>query len=152
MLEFEYRRVGPVIREQRMAVKLSIDQLAARSGVSPIHLLKIEKLKVRNPQETTIRKIAQGLEVACSSLFGMDQALRNPNLDEVSCGEILQQLRWERDLSLRQLGRITDMNFAHLGVIENGVTPRELTVVKIAQGLGVGVNVLFGEVLKDSKF
>lgn len=63
------RRVANNLRERRKARGLSLDQLAAASGVSRAALSQIETLK-SNPSLSVLWKIAVGLEIPFSELLG----------------------------------------------------------------------------------
>jgi transcriptional regulator with XRE-family HTH domain len=63
------RRVAVNLREKRKARGLSLDQLAAASGVSRAALSQIETLK-SNPSLSVLWKIAVGLEIPFAELLG----------------------------------------------------------------------------------
>ncbi len=63
------RRVGTLLREKRKARGLSLDELAALSGVSRAALSQIE-LRKSNPSLGVLWKIAVGLGIPFSELIG----------------------------------------------------------------------------------
>jgi len=65
------RRVGRQLREKRKARALSLDELAAASGVSRAALSQIELYK-SNPSLGVLWKIAVGLGIPFSELIGAD--------------------------------------------------------------------------------
>jgi transcriptional regulator with XRE-family HTH domain len=63
------RRVGENLRRRRLASKLSLDDLAVKSGVSRAALSQIESLR-GNPTVGVIWKIAVGLAIPFSEIIG----------------------------------------------------------------------------------
>ncbi len=62
----------------------------------------------------------------------------------VSVGRLLRQLRQERDLSIRELGRISGISANALSMIERGRTsPSVSTLYRLTDALGVPVTALF---------
>jgi len=59
---------GRIIKQQRIALQLTLQQLADRSGVSPSHLGRIERGQ-RFPSAHILRKIAQPLGFDEDELF-----------------------------------------------------------------------------------
>jgi transcriptional regulator with XRE-family HTH domain len=58
----------------------------------------------------------------------------------VSFGEKLKRLREERDMSLRELSRKSDLALSHVQYLERDArTPGEETLRKLAQALGVSL-------------
>lgn len=63
-----------------------------------------------------------------------------------SFGIRLRQIRLEKKLSLRKLADIADMSHVNIAEIEKGLTnPGLLTIVKLADALGVHPGELHGE-------
>ena len=56
--------VGKRLREMREARALSLRQVAARAGISPSHLRRLELERVHNPTIETLICIAQGLNMS----------------------------------------------------------------------------------------
>ena len=70
------KHFGPTIRDRREHLKLSdpafsLRQVAARIGIEPAYLSKIERREVRPPSEATIVQIAQELELDKDVLLAM---------------------------------------------------------------------------------
>ncbi|WP_243291584.1 XRE family transcriptional regulator [Bacillus sp. FJAT-47783] len=63
---------GAKIRMLRTAQKLSLKELAEKSGVSVSMISQIER-KVTDPTLTTLYKLCKGLDVSISSLLGNDE-------------------------------------------------------------------------------
>ena len=61
---------GEVIRRQRVTIPLTLQELAAKAGVSPSHLGRIERGE-RFPSARILRKIAQPLGLREDELFTM---------------------------------------------------------------------------------
>src|SRR4051812_40356784 len=63
------RRVAENLRERRRTLGLSLDDLAAASGVSRAALSQIETCKT-NPSLSVLWKVAVGLQIPFSELIG----------------------------------------------------------------------------------
>ena len=59
---------GRLIRQQRMMIPLTLQELAVRSGVSQSHLGRIERGE-RFPSASTLQKIAEPLNLDVNELF-----------------------------------------------------------------------------------
>jgi len=60
--------LGNAIKEQRYALGISQEELAARAGLHRTYVSEVERGE-RNPSITSIEKLAQALEVSFTSLF-----------------------------------------------------------------------------------
>ena len=70
------KHFGPTIRDKREQLRLSdraysLRQVAARVGIEPAYLSKIERREVRPPSEATIVQIARVLEIDKDVLLAM---------------------------------------------------------------------------------
>jgi len=68
MNEFDRTNLGEVIRQQRITMPLTLQQLASMSGVSASHLGRIERGE-RFPSASILRKVAQPLGFKEDELF-----------------------------------------------------------------------------------
>jgi transcriptional regulator with XRE-family HTH domain len=66
----ETLNLGTIVRRQRNRLGLSLVELAAKSGVSPSHLGRIENAQ-RYPSTNILRKIARPLELNEEELFNL---------------------------------------------------------------------------------
>ena len=66
----ETLNLGTIVRRQRNRLGLSLVELAAKSGVSPSHLGRIENAQ-RYPSINILRKIAKPLELDEEELFNL---------------------------------------------------------------------------------
>ncbi len=75
--------LGKIIRQQRVMVPLTLQELGARAGVSPSHLGRIEK-GGRFPSARILRKIAKPLGFDEDELFALAGYLspRSPSMAE----------------------------------------------------------------------
>ena len=64
----EKNNLGKLIKQQRVMVPLTLQELAARSGISPSHLGRIERGE-RFPSAHILRKIAEPLGFEENELF-----------------------------------------------------------------------------------
>jgi len=62
--------LGRILRQQRVTIPLTLQELAARSNVSPSHLGRIERGE-RFPSASILRKIAKPLDFDESELFAL---------------------------------------------------------------------------------
>lgn len=69
---------GREVRARRLVMAMTLDLLAERSGLTPNYIGGVETNK-RDPSLSTMRKIAKGLNVPLSSLFGP-----NPDLSSTA--------------------------------------------------------------------
>ena len=60
--------LGELLRQQRVAIPLTLQELAASSGVSPSHLGRVERGE-RFPSASTLRRIAPPLGIEEYELF-----------------------------------------------------------------------------------
>lgn len=63
--------MGYVIKEMRKSLKMSQEELSARSGVSRSTISKLETDEESIATTDTLRKIANALGVSVGKLFGM---------------------------------------------------------------------------------
>jgi transcriptional regulator with XRE-family HTH domain len=71
MIMHEYRcNIGQIIKQQRQAANLTLNELAASSGVSPSHLGRIEKGE-RFPSAFILQRIAKPLGFNENEMFTM---------------------------------------------------------------------------------
>jgi transcriptional regulator with XRE-family HTH domain len=68
---------GPEIRRRRVALGMTLEQLAEGSGLTPNYIGTIENGK-RDPSLSTILSLAKGLRVHPAELFGGVQDLSPP--------------------------------------------------------------------------
>jgi len=75
-----------IIKQRRIAVRLTIRELAVISGVSASHLARIERGQ-RFPSAHTLRKIARPLSINEGELFALAGFLSTPDgIDETMGG------------------------------------------------------------------
>ncbi len=73
---------GRLIRQQRVMIPLTLQQLAVRSGVSPSHLGRMERGE-RFPSASVLQKIAKPLNIDINELFTLAGYLP-PQPDNIS--------------------------------------------------------------------
>lgn len=73
---------GRLIRQQRVMIPLTLQQLAVRSGVSPSHLGRMERGE-RFPSASILQKIAKPLNIDINELFTLAGYLP-PQPDNIS--------------------------------------------------------------------
>lgn len=83
MLDNYGKNLGRIIKQQRLMVPLTLQELAAMSGVSPSHLGRIERGE-RFPSASILRKVAKPLGFGEDELFTLAGYLspRSPMIAE----------------------------------------------------------------------
>ena len=83
----EKNNLGKIIKQQRVMVPLTLQELAARSGISPSHLGRIERGE-RFPSAHILRKIAEPLGFEENELFTLADYLSpvSPTIAEGNLG------------------------------------------------------------------
>lgn len=76
----DLERFGQEVRKRRKALKLTLEQLAERAGMSSNYLGSIERGQV-NPSVSTVVAVADGLGVAPGELVGEVQPLGAKGLE-----------------------------------------------------------------------
>lgn len=75
----DLERFGQEVRKRRKAMKLTLEQLAERAGMSSNYLGSIERGQV-NPSVSTVNAVADGLGIAPGELVGEVTKLSEPGL------------------------------------------------------------------------
>jgi len=101
----EAQNLGSLIKRQGTRIGLTLTALAAKSGVSPTHLSRIEKAR-RYPSPNVLRKIAQPLGLEEKKLFNLADYL--PSEQPMSPDQEKHKLRAELDILLNRV--IADAN------------------------------------------
>jgi transcriptional regulator with XRE-family HTH domain len=78
--------LGDYLREQRVAAKLSLRQLAAQTGVSNPYLSQIER-GLRRPSAEVLQQLAKGLRISAETLY-IRAGILSPDQSEVRSVEI----------------------------------------------------------------
>lgn len=124
--------LGDQVRALRESKNLSLETLAALTGLSPSYISEIER-KQTVPSLTTLRKIAKVFDVPVSLFLG--------NTRKVSLvTEKLVRARKNRGMSQKELALKAGVSPGLIGQIETEkVYPSLKTIEKIAEALGVSV-------------
>jgi transcriptional regulator with XRE-family HTH domain len=77
----DLERVGQNIRAERERAGLSLSQLAAATGISKAHLVRLEK-GGGNPSLEILARIAEALEVTVADLVGSPKLTFSPATDQ----------------------------------------------------------------------
>ncbi|MQL52147.1 helix-turn-helix domain-containing protein [Desulfofundulus thermobenzoicus] len=119
--------LGDKIRLLRAEKNLSLQDLAARAGISLSYLSEIERGTVY-PALSTLKRIAEGLDVSPTSIMGQEGSL----------GHKLKALREEYGLTQAQLANLAGVTAGLIGQIEQGkVQPSLKTLEKLSEVMGV---------------
>jgi len=85
-------KIGPVVQKERKRRKLTLEQLATRSGVSKSMLSQIERGEA-NPTFAVVWSLTQALEIDFSELIGGSAAARSANDIEVTSAAHTPEIR-----------------------------------------------------------
>ncbi|MBE3584743.1 helix-turn-helix domain-containing protein [Desulfofundulus thermocisternus] len=119
--------LGDKIRILRSEKNLSLQELASRAGISLSYLSEIERGTVY-PALSTLKRIAEALEVSPTSIMGQEGSL----------GHKLKALREEYGLTQAQLANLAGVTAGLIGQIEQGkVQPSLKTLEKLSEVMGV---------------
>ena len=141
---------GNLIRVYRKSNKMTIKELAAKSGVSEISIRSYENNK-RNPKYETLEKIADVLGIPVSEILGYKLQGQCDNLRALSLGERIRTIRKNKKITLKELGVMIGVSEQAIGQYERG--ERELkfkTLLLIAKALGVPVSELLNEECEEN--
>ncbi len=119
--------LGDKVRLMRTEKNLSLQDLAHKAVISLSYLSEIERGTVY-PALSTLRRIAEGLEVPASTIIGQEGSL----------GHRLKSLREEYGLTQAQLANLAGVTAGLIGQIEQGkVQPSLKTLEKLSEVMGV---------------
>jgi transcriptional regulator with XRE-family HTH domain len=76
-----WSELGTFIRDQRRSVRLSLRQLAKRSGISNPYLSQIER-GIRRPSADILQQLARALQISCETLYVHAGILDRSSRDE----------------------------------------------------------------------
>lgn len=126
--EVEYSlSLGDKIRMMRSDKKFSLQDFSQKAGISLSYLSEIERGTVY-PAISTLKRIAEELEVPASTLIGQEGSL----------GHRLKSLREEYGLTQAQLAGLAGVTAGLIGQIEQGkVQPSLKTLEKVSEVMGV---------------
>ena len=88
--------LGDYLKEQRLAARLSLRQLADQVGVSNPYLSQIER-GLRKPSAEILQQIARALEISSETLY-----VRAGILEEREGADLVAEIRRDPDLSEEQ--------------------------------------------------
>ncbi|MGB9812902.1 MAG: helix-turn-helix domain-containing protein [Thermovenabulum sp.] len=133
---------GSLIRQLRKNRKISLKELAEKTGLSVSYLSEIETGK-KQPSLEVIQKLADALNVSKEAFFQKDNddvSLEKP----LSIGEKLNLLRQKKNLSLEKLAELAGISASYLCQIEKGIVlPSISTLNNLAKALGVEPQQIF---------
>lgn len=120
--------LGDKIRLLRKGNKMSLQELAQRSGISLSYLSEIERGTVY-PALSTIKRVAEGLSVPATTLIKHGDGV---------LGRRLKALREESGLTQASLASLAGVTAGLIGQIEQGkVKPSLKTLERLASVMGV---------------
>jgi transcriptional regulator with XRE-family HTH domain len=85
-------RIGPLVQQERKRRKLTLEQLAIRSGVSKSMLSQIERGEA-NPTFAVVWSLTQALEIEFSELIGGSSTATNPDDIDVTSAAHTPEIR-----------------------------------------------------------
>ncbi len=134
--------LGQTVRTLRLARGMSIDELAAGSGIAASELAWLERGEY-NPQLHELFALADALGTTATTL--MVEVERQEDAS-VPFGQRLREVRRERGISQDQLALRTGIHPTAIGRLERGARePRLSTILRVARGLDVQPGMLLDE-------
>ena len=121
--------LGDYLREQRVAAKLSLRQLAEQTGISNPYLSQIER-GLRRPSAEVLQQLAKGLRVSAETLYIHAGIL---NLDESEVRSVELAVLADTGLTERQKQSLLDVYASFLalnGVPNESGSPAATTTTK----------------------
>lgn len=113
--------LGDYLREQRVAAKLSLRQLAEQTGVSNPYLSQIER-GLRRPSAEVLQQLAKALRISAEQVY-VQAGILNPDDRQVRSVELA--ILADPVLTERQKQSLLDVYQAFRAVTEAGEDPPE---------------------------
>lgn len=141
---------GNLIRVYRKRNKMTIKELAEKSGVSEISIRSYENNK-RNPKYETLEKIADVLGIPVSEILGYKLQGQCDNLRALSLGENIKSNRLKKKLTQKKLAETIGVSTITIQNYENNRRePNIETLLLIAKALEVPVSELLNEECEEN--
>ena len=141
---------GNLIRVYRKSNKMTIKELAAKSGVSEISIRSYENNK-RNPKYENLEKIAYVLGIPVSEILGYKLQGQCDNLRALSLGERIRTIRKNKKITLKELADKINVSTPTVSRYEsNKREPNYETLLLIAEALEVPVSELLNEECEEN--
>lgn len=144
--------LGARLQAARKARNLTVTELSHWTGISSLHLYRLERDRVKRPGALVIKHLADALGVDMQALLvgplpeDMPRKSRitynDPRLPPGLFSKRLRQLRKARGLSLRELSSRCGIGVPHLSRLESrsNTRPSMDAVLKISAALDVSVD------------
>ncbi|MGB9839784.1 helix-turn-helix domain-containing protein [Thermovenabulum sp.] len=127
---------GSLIRQLRKNRKLSLKELAEKTGLSVSYLSEIETGK-KKPSLEVVQKLADALNVSVEAFFNNAGEVSNPE-KPLSIGEKIRLFRQSKNLSLEELAELAGISASYLCQIEKGnVLPSLSTLTGLTKFLDI---------------
>ena len=141
---------GNLIRVYRKSNKMTIKELAEKSGVSEISIRSYENNK-RNPKYENLEKIAYVLGIPVSEILGYKLQGQCDNLRALSLGERIRTIRKNKKITLKELADKINVSTPTVSRYEsNKREPNYETLLLIAEALEVPVSELLNEECEEN--
>lgn len=129
---------GNKIRELREERGYSLAELSKKANISVSYLSEIER-NTKKPSLKTIEKLSQALNISKTMLIIEDN-------EAISLGQKIRMARENKNWSLGELAKKTNLSVSYLSEIERGsVLPAINTVRNIAKVLDIPISTLIGK-------
>lgn len=111
---YDNNRLGPALRQRRIQLGLTLDQLSEMTALHKSYLSRLESGIVTRPSTDSLQRIAAGLGLTETDVFGLLDAETRSKLPRLQ-----PYLRAKYDLSDDAIREITDY-FAQRGIATSG--------------------------------
>jgi len=95
---------GSKIRRFRISKDISMNRLAKMTGLNPIHIMRIETEQGNNPMPSTLKKIAEALNISISDITEFY------NLPETNAAQIVKKVRLLLGMPKIQFAKLIGVN------------------------------------------
>ena len=109
--------VGKRIKERRLELGISVDELANRLGKNRTTIYRYEKGDIENLPIDILGPLAKALNTTPAYLMGWDN---RPNKDSVTVGELLKLMRLNRNMTVHEYSKEIGITEADLHMYESG--------------------------------
>lgn len=109
--------VGKRIKERRLELGISVDELANRLGKNRTTIYRYEKGDIENLPIDILGPLGKALNTTPAYLMGWDN---RPNKDSATVGELLKLMRLNRNMTVDEYSKEIGISEADLHMYESG--------------------------------
>ncbi len=142
------KTLGERIRRMREERGWTQTELGKKLGVSGTTITRYEK-GLRHPDPEGLTKLADVFDCSIDHLLGRESP-KQANIGADHFGERLMQLREDRNMTQKELAKVTGLSQSYIARLErHHAPPSEETLKRLAKGLGIEVDELKTKTLEN---